>query len=107
MRSPYQSPAIEQGLRQFANANMLPGTENLPEFLTTKRRACFIPYQSPAIEQGLRQFANAIEQGLRQFANANMLPGTENLPEFLTTKRRACFMFHVLSVVTEVEMVEE
>ena len=31
-----------QGLRQFANANMLPVTENLPEFLTTKRRACFI-----------------------------------------------------------------
>ena len=33
MRNPYQSPAIEQGLRAFANANMLPGTEKLPEFL--------------------------------------------------------------------------
>ena len=42
MRNPYQSPAIEQGLRAFANANMLPGTGNLPEFLTGKRRACFI-----------------------------------------------------------------
>ena len=33
MRNPYQSPAIEQGLSPFANANMLRGTENVPEFL--------------------------------------------------------------------------
>ena len=44
MRYPYQSPVIEQGLSPFVNANMLPGTgtENLPEFLTRKRRACFM-----------------------------------------------------------------
>ena len=32
----------EQALRAFANANMLPGMENLPEFLIRKCRACFI-----------------------------------------------------------------
>ena len=42
MRNPYRSPAIEQGLSPFANMNMLPGTENLPEFLTRKFRACFL-----------------------------------------------------------------
>ena len=42
MRNPYQSPAIEQGLNPFANANILPGSENVPEFLyTRKHRACF------------------------------------------------------------------
>ena len=44
MRYPYQSPVIEQGLSSFVNANMPPGTgtENLPEFRTRKRRACFM-----------------------------------------------------------------
>ena len=30
IRNRYQSPTIQQGLRPFANANTLPGTENLP-----------------------------------------------------------------------------
>ena len=33
MRNPYQSPAIEQGLRQY----MLPGTENLPGLIPHKK----------------------------------------------------------------------
>ena len=39
MRNPYRFPMIGQGRSAFENINMLSWTENLPEFLTRKRRA--------------------------------------------------------------------